>query len=280
MIKLWIIGKRGLLARAFQRVCQEKGVDFIATSRKEVDVRDQQALEAQFATLKFTHLINCAAYTAVDRAEEESEKAYALNVKAVEHLAQLAAAHKKKLIHFSTDYVFDGEQEKGYTETCFPRPISVYGKTKEEGERRLFDNYPQACVIRTSWLFGKEGKSFISVMRELMQKEKRIEVIADQTGRPTFCDDLVEAALRLLDAKGVFHFANQGVTSRYEWACAIRDALKEKGEIACREIIPVLSRDLKQVAKRPRCSILETDKYEKRLAICPRHWKHPLIECV
>ncbi|MEM7175582.1 MAG: dTDP-4-dehydrorhamnose reductase [Chlamydiota bacterium] len=279
-MKLWIIGKRGMLARAFQRICTEKKVAFVATSHKEVDLCDQHAVKAQFATLDFTHIVNCAGYTAVDRAEEEQEKAYALNVEAVELLAKLAAKHKKRLIHFSTDYVFDGEQEDGYPETAFPRPISIYGKTKEEGERRVLQQNPHACVIRTSWLFDKEGSNFVTTMRDRMQKEKQIQVVSDQRGRPTFCDDLVEATLRLVDAEGVFHFANRGTTSRYEWACAILAALKEKGEVTCHKIIPISSFDIKRAAKRPRCSVLETEKYEKRMAISPRHWKQPLLECL
>ncbi len=280
MIKLWIIGKRGLLARAFQRVCRAKGVDFIATSRKEVDVRDRYAVEAQFATLNVTHVVNCSGYTSLDQAESESEAAHALNVTAVELLGRLAAEHKKKMVHFSTDCIFDGEQENGYLETALPRPISLYGKTKRKGEEKLLEHCPHACIIRTSWLFGKEGVNFVTTMQQRMRSEREVRVVADQIGRPTFCDDLVEAALRLINAEGVFHFANRGKVSRYEWACAIHEALKGKEELACREVVPMMSRDLPKKGKRPRHAVLETEKYEKQMALCPRHWKQPLIECL
>lgn len=280
-MKLWIIGKRGMLAQAFQRICSQKSIPFIATSKREVDLCDPFGLYAQFATLEFTHVINCSGYTAVDQAEQEQERAYALNVEGVKALAKLAAEKEKKLIHFSTDYVFDGESEAPYGEQAHTRPLSIYGKTKEEGEKALFELFPDALLIRTSWLFGKEGNHFVEKMVDLMQKRDSLDIVSDQQGRPTYCDDLVEATLDLLGAKGIFHFANRDAVSWFEWAEEIRKKLEEKQfPVLCRELKPIPATEYQAAAVRPSYSVLGTGKYEKAVQKTPRSWKEGLAECL
>jgi len=260
-MRLWIIGKRGMLSQAFQRKCQEKGIDYIATSRKEVDLENASAVRAQFETLHFTHVVNCSGYTAVDAAEDEKEQAHALNVLAVELLAKLAKKHGKKLIHFSTDYVFDGEKE-AYAEDAVTAPLSVYGKSKEAGEKKLFEHHPEACLVRTSWLFGREGKDFVKKMVVLMQEKERINVVSDQKGRPTYADDLAEAVLSILDQSGIFHFANEGAISWYEWAEVIKKKLEEKNvPLRCQKIDAISAREHGAKADRPRSSVLVTEKF-------------------
>lgn len=273
-MKLWIIGKRGLLATALQRKCQEIGIDFIATSRKEVDLIDTQGVQAQCETLSFTHIVNCAGYTAVDQAEQEEEKAHALNATAIGFLAQCAHTHGKKLLHFSTDYVFDGE-DKRYQEDAKTAPLSIYGKSKEAGEKMLFENHPQACLIRTSWLFGKEGNHFVQTMIRLMEQEETIRVVNDQWGRPTYADDLADAALSLLDAEGIYHFANQGETTWYGFAQAIQDLLeKEKFPLKCQQVEGITTAEFGALAPRPSSSILETKSFS------PPHWEKRLQEVI
>jgi len=278
-MKIWIIGKQGMLAEALQRHFTKKGIDFTSTSRKEVDVTDSKSVKEQLQSLEPTHIINASGYTAVDRAEEEKEKAYKLNVEAVEALGRLAKEKEVKLIHFSTDYVFDGSGSSPFSEEKEPAPLSVYGRTKYEGEKRLLAVYPKACVIRTSWLFGRSGNHFVRTMIKLMKQHENLRIVSDQKGRPTFADDLAKAAEHLLDHQGIYHFANEGETTWLEFAEEILKCLKEKGEtIACQTIKPILTSEYGSPAKRPLFSVLKTDKYEKASKESPRHWQESLRE--
>lgn len=270
-MKVWIIGKRGMLASAMRRKCEESGIPYVATTRKEVDIENEAAVRAQFETLHFTHVINCSGYTAVDQAEEEVEKAHALNAEAVAVLAKLAKENGKKVIHFSTDYVFDGEQEE-YNNDDLCNPLSAYGKSKEAGERVLFEHLPEALLIRTSWLFGREGNHFVNKMVALMEKEEELQVVNDQMGRPTYADDLAEAALSIIDHSGIYHFANEGATTWHGFAEAIHKKLQEKKEIRCRKIEPVTSSAFGAKAPRPRASVLSTTHFS------PKHWEVGLEE--
>ena len=270
-MKIWIIGKWGMLAQAIQRKCREKRIDYIATTKEEVDITNEQSLRAQFETLAFTHLINCSGYTAVDRAEQESKQAYALNAQSVALLAILSNERKNPLIHFSTDYVFDGK--KGYYKEHDERaPLSEYGKSKEFGERLLMEYYPQALLIRTSWLFGKEGSSFVTKMIAMMKNQERISIVDDQIGRPTYADDLAEATLSILDRSGIYHFANKGAITWYDFAQIIQKKIDGNKSIRCQQIQPISSKDFKREGQRPLSSILLTEKFS------PRHWEIGLEE--
>jgi dTDP-4-dehydrorhamnose reductase len=247
-MKVWIIGKWGKLSQAMQRKCKENGIDFVASTRQEVDLENEEAVRAQFETLTFTHVINCSGYTAVDQAEEEKEKAHALNAEAVALLAKLSKEKGNKLIHFSTDYVFDGEKE-AYGEEDERAPLSEYGRSKEAGERFLMEHYPEALLIRTSWLFGKEGNDFVKTMIKLM-----------------------EAALSILDESGTYHYANEGETTWHSFAEMIQKKLEEKKQVRCKKIEPISSEDFGAKAKRPASSVLLTEKFS------PPHWEVGLEE--
>lgn len=278
-MKLWLIGKRGMLTRALQRACEEKDIEFIATSRKEVDVTDRDTLQRQFETLEITHVVNCSGYTAVDRAETEREKAEKLNVEAVATLGHLAKEKGIKLLHFSTDYVFDGNQKTSYTEEAQANPLSFYGETKRRGEEKLMEIYPQACIIRSSWVFGREGNHFVETMVQLMKQHETLRIVSDQKGQPTFCDDLAHAALDLLNHEGIYHFANRGEVTWLEFAEEILKMLKEKGEaLACHTIDPISSEEYDAPAKRPAFSALNTEKYEQAAKKSPREWQECLRE--
>ena len=268
-----------MLAQAFQRICKERRISYEATSRLEVDMTKSKEVKNFFSQRSFTHIINCSGYTKVDLAEKEMDQAHLLNVTGIEHLASLAKQHRCRLIHFSTDYVFDGHSKIPYLEEDPCRPLSVYGKTKLLGEERLYALYPQACIIRTSWLFGREGNDFFKKIVQLMQKEETIRVVQDQIGRPTFCDDLVEATLHLLNHEGLFHFANQGRTSWYHIAQMIHSWLKtQEIPIACKTIIPISTKQFNAPAERPLYSVLSTQKYEKAVGHPPL-WEERLNRC-
>jgi len=273
-MKLWIIGKKGILSSALQRRCMELGIEFVATTRKEVDIRHDASVKAQFETLGFSHVVNCSGYTAVDLAEEEEKNAFELNADAVSTLAKYANHFDKRLIHFSTDYVFDGKSEE-YEEDQSTSPLSIYGQSKEKGEKYLLERCPSACLIRTSWLFGKEGSHFVSTMIRLMQEKDVIRVVNDQWGRPTFADDLANAALSLLDSSGVYHFANAGKTTWHGFALAIKKAMEEKNiPMKCKEIKPISTDEFGAKAKRPQFSILNSKHFT------PPNWEEGLDEVI
>ncbi len=261
---LWIIGKDGMLGRAFCRILKEKNIPFIATSKGEVDIT-HPVVDFDFDTA-----VNCSGYTAVDHAEKQPQLAHAINIEGVEALARLG----KKVIHFSTDYVFDGSQGTPYSEKDFTRPLSVYGQSKRTGEERLLKLSPESLVIRTSWLFGREGRNFVLTMRELMKERDELQIVADQVGRPTFCDDLVHATLELLDESGIIHFANSGVTTWYEFAQEIGKEVNYSG------VKPISSAQYDAAAKRPHYSVLDTAKVEALLGKTPRHWKEALKDLI
>lgn len=278
-MKLWIIGKQGMLGKAFVKLCEEKRLPYIASSKHEADITSLESLKHFSKGNDFTHLINCAAYTAVDLAETEPEKAGLINVQGVKNLGLIAKDHKAKVIHYSTDYVFNGLGIRPYDEDDPCDPISIYGKTKLEGERILRMMKVPSCIIRTSWLFGTGGKHFVKTMVNLMKEKEELEIVADQTGRPTYSKDLVKFTFLLLSQEGVFHFANRGYTTWYAFAKEIFTHVKEMGvDLKCHTIKPVLSEHYPTAAKRPLFSVLDTQKLEKVLQIAPRDWKESLKE--
>ena len=280
-MKVWIVGKTGMLSKAFQRLFRSKGISYVATAKEEVDICSLSRVKKQCKNKMVTHVINCSGFTAVDLAESHPEKAYALNCLGVKNLAIACAESEKKLIHFSTDYIFDGTAHTPYTEEAVAQPLSIYGKTKDDGEKELFHHLKESLLIRTSWLFGKEGNHFVKTVVDLVQKRDRLHIINDQKGRPTFCDDVVEATLHLIKQKGVFHFACAGQVSWFEWAEEILEQLKQ-AEIhsLCRELKPIPTSGYPTAAKRPLFSVLSTKKYETVTGEKPPCWKEGLRVCL
>ncbi|MCK4934429.1 MAG: dTDP-4-dehydrorhamnose reductase [Simkaniaceae bacterium] len=278
-MKLWIIGKQGMLGQAFCTLCEEKNIPFIASSKHEADITNLDSLKQFASGAPCTHIINCAAYTAVDLAESEPEKARLINVNGVKNLGTIANELGAKLVHYSTDYVFNGLGSSPYHEEDLCDPLSVYGKTKFEGELILKEMQVPYCIIRTSWLFGSGGKHFVQTIMRLMQTKEELEIVADQTGRPTYSKDLVKFTFLLLSQEGVFHFANQGNTTWYAFAKEIYSHLKLMGmPVKCQTIKPVLTECYPTVARRPPFSVLSTQKLEKTLQIAPRDWQESLKE--
>ncbi len=272
-MKVWIVGKEGLLAKALSQACQQRGLDFFATSQKEADVTRIETLKP-FAD-EATHVINCSAYTNVDLAEQEISAAFAVNA---EGPANLAKVVRGKILHVSTDYVFDGAQGRPYAETDACNPLSIYGKSKREGEKRLLDAAPESCIVRTAWLFGDGGKSFISSLIRLMQNQRVVKVAGDQVGSPTFVEDLAEALLDLLTHRGIFHFTNGGAVTRFEIAEEMFAAAKAAGlPLACEELIPGT---FSAPAPRPAYSVLAVEKIEAALGKRCRPWKEAVKEYV
>lgn len=278
-MKLWITGGQGMLGKALQQYCIRKGIAHVASSRQEADLTQGASLLEIARRIEPTHIINCAAYTDVDGAESARDRAFAINAEGPRHLALAALESKARLVHISTDYVFNGRSEKPYREEDLCEPINVYGESKWAGEKSALNAFPQACVIRTSWLFGSEGKNFISSALRWLREKDEVQVVSDQSGCPTYVHDLAEAIFSVLDAEGVIHFANAGPTSRYQMAKDIRDEMVKLGiSIRCKEIKPVASREFPTPAQRPAYSAMATDRFTRLTGKQPRPWKEALVD--
>ncbi len=284
-MKIWITGAQGLVGKALQQLCKQQHLPFIPTGHGDVDISSQFNVKEFFhAHPDITHIINCAAYTRVDEAENEAEEAYKANTLGPENLGKLAHHEGLKLVHVSTDYVFNSENPSPLIETApyqLPESRSVYAKTKQEGEERLLNEFPHACIVRTSWVFGSGGKNFISSLWDKLHQERKISVVHDQINRLTYARDLAETLLALLCHEGIFHFANQGIASRYDVAMKMRQLLQDSGKkLPCEEIVKVPASTFPTLAPRPRFSVLDTQKIEKLAGISPRSWQDALKEFV
>lgn len=250
---------------------------FFFTDYKDLDITDKRAIENFVENNKINAIINCAAYTAVDKAETEKEKAELVNAIATKYFATIANDFNCKLVHISTDYVFDGTNYKPYVETDEPNPQSIYGKSKLNGEKYIQEINPQNCIIiRTSWVYSKFGNNFVKTMLKLGSERESINVIDDQIGSPTNASDLAVAILKiipLISNKGVeiYHFSNEGVCSWFDFAKAIF----ELNKINCL-VNPIPSVLYPAPAKRPHYSILSKDKIKSRYELDILHWRDSL----
>jgi dTDP-4-dehydrorhamnose reductase len=272
-MKIWVTGADGMLGSALVQCCLKNGIDVIGTSRQEANVVQFDQLFSKAAQIKPTHIVNCAAYTDVDGAEKEPELAFAVNASGADNIARAARECSAHLIHISTDYVFNGMGTQPYSEEDVCAPANQYGQSKWEGEKRVLAIFPQACIVRTSWLFGSKGKNFISSLMNWFQEKEELQVVFDQCGKPTYCLDLAAAVLTLLDAQGTIHFANDGERSRYQIALDLMETSKERGiQFRCQRIIPVPSTKFPTPAVRPAYTVLNTNKYFHLTKIKPRPW--------
>jgi dTDP-4-dehydrorhamnose reductase len=279
MKKIWICGASGMLGSHFKRLLTEREIAFVANGSQEINITDLENVSEFVRKQKITHIINCAAYTQVDKAEIEQKHAYLVNAVGPHYLGIAGRRHGARVLHFSTDYVFDGRGRTPYSEEHYCTPICAYGMSKLAGEIKLLDEHTRSCVIRTSWLFGFPGKNFIETMLHLMSEREQLKVVYDQTGRPTYCQDLAEAALELLDEEGVFHFANAFETSWFQFAKEIHRQAKELGfPLKMKTLEAVPSHEYPTVAKRPAYSTLNTKKVETFLGKVPRPWQEALSD--
>jgi dTDP-4-dehydrorhamnose reductase len=278
-MNIWVVAANGMLGSALLNFCHRQGLRAVGTARQEADLTHLPQLINQSEKIQPTHIVNCAAFTDVDGAEKDPYAAHAVNVEGAANLAKVAKHCKARLVHISTDYVFDGKKMTPYVEDDRCKPINAYGLSKWEGERRVLEIFPQACILRTSWLFGQRGKNFISSILTWLQQKEELRVVMDQFGRPTYCQDLAEAIITLLDAEGIIHFANQGEKSRYQIAVDIMALAKAKGHVLkCQRIIPVSSSHFPTVAQRPMRTVLDTGKYTYMTNREPRPWDEVLNE--
>lgn len=252
----------------------------VFTDVEELDLTDAKAVETFVANNDFTHIVNCAAYTAVDRAEEEKMQCSRINFDAVKNLALAADANGTKIIHISTDYVFDGTNHRPYKESDKVNPISQYGTTKRKGETALLALSPEALIIRTSWLYSPHGHNFLKAMLNKAHTSAEIKVVADQIGTPTYARDLAEAIIRILRSHqwvpGIYHFSDEGAASWFDFAKAIFRISGIKNV----NVIPIPTEDYPTAAARPSYSILDKTRIKATYGVEIPHWEDSLAQCI
>jgi len=254
---------------------------FIFTDADTLDITNEEELQKFFTANTIDYIVNCAAYTAVDKAEDDKATAYKINCEAVRLLAKMATAHNVKFIHISTDYVFNGTNYVPYTEDMVICPQSVYGQSKADGERAAMEIAPQqTVVIRTSWLYSSFGNNFVKTMLRLGAEKEELQVIFDQIGTPTYAADLATAIMNIVNAEnfvaGIYHFSNEGVCSWYDFAKSIH----EKAGISTCTVRPIESKDYPTKTPRPHYSVLNKSKIKKTYDFEIPHWENGLKRCL
>ena len=281
---IWLIGSKGMLAAEIADQLNLHNIQWIG-SDKEADITDRTSVEAfaqrNFVTASLQWIINCAAYTAVDKAEDESAIAQKLNADALINICVVAKQYGAQLIHFSTDYVFDGISSIPYIETDTTNSQSVYGRTKLQGEQNIIELLPEHYIIRTAWLYGKNGNNFVSTMLRLMNEKDNLKVVNDQRGAPTYAVDLAKAILQIIQLNnhryGIYHYSNEGNITWYDFACEIYRQGKEMGLVksAC-SVEPCSSSEFPQKAHRPSFSLLNKQKIKETFSLSIPQWNKSL----
>jgi dTDP-4-dehydrorhamnose reductase len=276
--KVLLSGAQGMLGHVISPYFYSKGYQVKGFDLEDGDICDINWLEKLFTEWKPNIFCNCAAYTKVDEAEMNQEEAFRVNGEALTGIIDLCARAGSVLVHFSTDYVFDGSKRIPYEETDLPNPLSAYGKSKWAGEKNILsqkEGYNRFYIIRTSWLYGHHGPNFISTILQLATKKRDLDIVSDQKGSPTSCQDLAEAVYHLLksDAFGLYHFSGEGSCSWYELALAAIEIAKRRDfSLKIENIRPVKTEKFKRPAPRPLFSVLNKSKYKDVTGKKVKHW--------
>jgi|SRR6185437_678132 len=255
---------------------------FKFTSREELPIENSKSVQSFFETNRIDYCINCAAYTAVDKAESEKEIAFSINGDAVGDLAEACFKYKIKLIHISTDYVYDGSSRIPLKENGKLSPINVYGLSKLKGEELALKNNPSTLIIRTSWVYSSFGNNFVKTMLRLFKDKQEINVINDQLGSPTYAADIADMIMQLISEveegssiNGILNYCNSGISNWYEFA----EEIKSLANSNC-IINPIPTTSYKTTARRPAYSVLDTSKIRKLLNLNIPYWKDSLKKCI
>ena len=278
MMNVLVTGSNGQLASCIRDLAKQyEGLNFIYTDYQELDICDLNQVNTFFEShSKIHYCINCAAYTAVDKAETEVNKAFEINATGAKNLAIVCDKFDTILIQVSTDFVFDGKKNEPYTETDVAKPISVYGASKLKGEVEIQKINKKYFIIRTSWLYSEHGTNFMKTMLKLAETRDEISVVSDQIGTPTYAGDLAEVILKIVSSKfdnfDVYHYSNEGVASWYEFAKAIFEA--SNIEI---KLNPIKTSAYPTPAKRPVYSVMDKTKIENKLKVETLNWSESLL---
>lgn len=292
MKKILLTGANGQLGNEIKQfISQMPDYEFVLTDLNELDICNLQAIENIFAKHKFSFCINAAAYTAVDRAESDQEKAFLVNEKAVFWLSQTCKKYETVLFHISTDFVFDGKNNLPYQENDLCEPLSIYGKSKLAGEIAALQNHERTFVIRTSWLYSVFGANFVKTMLRLAKEKPELKVVGDQIGSPTYAKDLAQSIIlmisettKLLESKnleklnklfGIYHYSNEGVASWYDFAHAIFEYAKIDTNLYA-----ISTEKYPTPALRPAFSVLDKSKIKNNFNFNIPHWRKSLQNCL
>ena len=277
-----ITGSNGQLGHEMRNVIETNpNLNGIYTDVEELDITSLEAINSFLDAQPADVIVNCAAFTAVDRAEQDTVLCHKLNVEAVENLARAAKAHGAKLIHISTDYVFDGTAHLPYREDCPTCPASVYGSTKLEGEKRLQAVLPMdSIIVRTAWLYSPYGKNFVKTMMQLGRTRPQLNVVCDQVGTPTYALDLARAIVSIINApewqQGIYHFSNEGAISWYDFTKAIH---RIAGITGC-DVQPCSTEQYPTPARRPHYSVLDKSLIKRTFGLKIPYWEERLAHCI
>lgn len=279
MKKILVTGSNGQLGSALKMLASDfSNFEFIFTDRAQLSLEDSKTIAAFLKAKQPDFIINCAAYTAVDKAESEPELADLINNKAVEELAKWCFANQTKFIHVSTDYVFDGYSAIPLKENFATNPQNVYGKTKLKGEQVALRENPDTIIIRTSWVYSEFGNNFVKTMMRLMMERDTLNVVEDQIGSPTYAKDLAQAILDIIKGKwqaGIYNFSNEGEISWFDFAVAI----KEIAGLTC-EVKGIPSSQFPTPAKRPAYSLLDKSKIKEIFGVTVPEYRISLQKCI
>ena len=279
---VWLIGCKGMLGTEIARQLKNSNIDYIGTDI-DVDITKLEVLE-DFSNKnpKIDWIINCSAYTAVDKAEDDKDFANLLNNIGPKNISSVAKKINAKMIHISTDYVFDGTGTTPYTEDMDVKPIGVYGQTKADGEKSVIDSGCEYYIFRTAWLYGYDGKNFVYTMLKLMESKQELSVVSDQKGTPTFAGDLANCVIKTITSKnqipcGIYHCTDLGEITWYDFACEIYKQGKATGKLSneCK-INPCSTDEFPTKAKRPAYSVLSKEKIQQALGIALPMWNESL----
>ncbi len=282
-MNILVTGGNGQLGNSLRVASRKSNDHYIFTDIWDLDITDPEAVETFIRNEKIDLVINCAAYTNVEQAEEDRERAEALNATAVGTLARAMASRHGFMIHISTDYVFGGEvTNKPFTEDAAPAPLNVYGLTKLHGEEALTASGCRHVILRTAWLYSEFGVNFVKRMLHLTETRPELNVVFDQIGTPTYAADLASVIFKICEERlyegheGLYHYTNEGVISWYVFACAIA---RIAGHTECK-IRPCRSEEYPTKAVRPNFSILDKSKFKKTFSIGIPHWETSLERCI
>ncbi|WP_047712352.1 dTDP-4-dehydrorhamnose reductase [Pseudomonas lactis] len=285
-MKIFITGQHGQVSQELQQRLQDLG-ELIVLGRDQLDLADADLIRQQVRAHRPGLIINAAAHTAVDLAESEPDAAFAINAIAPGILAEEAKALGIPLIHYSTDYVFDGSKPAPYTENDTPNPLGVYGQSKLAGEQAIAAVGGQYLILRTSWVYSSHGKNFLLTMQRLLQEKPQMRIVADQIGAPTWAGTIANSTRVLIEqwlagkagAWGVYHLTAQGETSWFGFAAAIGEQLRAEGK-ACAELEPIPSSAYPTPAQRPLNSRLDCTRLQQQWHVSQPQWQDALHECL
>ncbi len=283
MHKLLVTGANGQLGWELGQLAKAyPAFEFVLVDRSQLDLTFPETFEKIIQTIAPDCIINTAAYTAVDKSETEKALSYTVNATAVQTLASICKKLAIPFMTYSTDYVFDGEATEPYASSTKVDPVNYYGSTKAAGETLAMEANENTIIIRTSWVFSSHGNNFVKTVLRLMKERDQLNIVADQKGRPTYAKDLAIATMKMIEAlhagktiKGIYHFANQGETTWYDFAAKI----KAIAGLTC-DLQPIETKDFPTPAKRPAYSVLDTSRIEEALSLSIPHWEDALTSCM